>query len=71
MSDMVFYYAPEPARPLLEEGVTTAWLVKWTGEPGPARRREVAALVDGEGNVSVEPVGDWVDCDVVDDQEQP
>lgn len=53
------YYDAQPTKPLVEEGVTEAWLVEWSGEPGPARARKVAALMDGDGVMAVEQDGGW------------
>lgn len=50
-----------------EEGITKGYLVAWVGEPGPAQMLEVVALSDGDGNVWLEPTGEWQETTVVDD----
>lgn len=67
MSEYVYEYDPAP-EPLLKEGVTDLWQVVWSGEPGPAKVRRVAALVDDEGVVTIEPTGEWQDSTVYDDR---
>jgi hypothetical protein len=60
----LWYYTDQVSQ---EAGVERGWLVHWTGEPGPALRVEVSILHDGDGGSSTEMVGEWVDCEVVDD----
>lgn len=67
-ADLVYYYRDAPEEPFFKEGVTQGWLVNWTGEPGPAKMLKVVALVDGDGFVSVEQNGEWVDTTVTDDR---
>ena len=67
MAEVMYRYNPEPVEPFLKEGVTQGWVVQWTGEPGPGRSLKVAALVDDEGNVFLEPTGEWEDVTVTAD----
>lgn len=62
-----FRYYTSPPEPLFKEGVTRGFLVMWTGEPGPARCLQLAALADGDGIVSVEQDGEWKDVTVTAD----
>ena len=65
---MTFRYDPTPA-PLLtaEPGVSTGYVVMWSGETGPAQVISVAALHDEAGHIHIEATGDWQDAKVVAD----
>lgn len=68
----VYRYDPRPESPQpFKEGVTAGYEVMWSGSPGPAMLRPVAMLVDADGNVTVEPTGEWEDTTVVDDGTDP
>ena len=64
-ANLTYYYEPEPARPMFNEGVTDAWLIWHTGSPGPALAMKYAVLSDGE-DVTFEPNGEWQDVTVAD-----
>lgn len=58
------FYEEPPAPPA---GVTRAWYVVWTGEPGPGTAIEGAILVDEDGNHTWVPTGEAEPVTITDD----
>jgi hypothetical protein len=66
----VYRYDPQPAPDSLfgdTPGVTRVYRYIWSGKPGPALVQTMAAIVGGDGEIVLEPVGELEACEVVDD----